>query len=303
MARAIAFDEVRAGQVAIAVTEAATNLLTHASEGQIVLNAFAAADDKRLQFHAIDKGPGMDMDRSLKDGFSTAGTPGNGLGAIRRLSSEVDVYSSAAGTVLFSAFDPKSTRTRMQVGSVRVPMKGELVCGDNFRVLHRPESCTILVADGLGHGILACEAADTAVRLFANSRRSNPAALLEDLHMGMRATRGAAAAIAQIDFRRMSVSYSGLGNIAASLCTGNAIRQMVSNNGTIGQEPARIKEFEYPWSPGTLLVMHSDGLQTRWQVDGYPGLLRRHPAVIAGILYRDFNRGRDDVGIVVAREA
>jgi anti-sigma regulatory factor (Ser/Thr protein kinase) len=303
MASAIALDEVRAGQVALALTEAATNLVTYATQGQIVLNAFATAEQKRLQFHAIDQGPGMDLENCLKDGFSTAGTPGNGLGAIRRISSEFDAYSSPAGTVLFCAFVTRPIKTLMQVGSIRVPIRGETVCGDNFHVLHNRENCTILVADGLGHGVLAAEAADEAVRLLGNSRNSHPAALLQDVHSGLRATRGAAGAIAQIRLRGQSVTYAGLGNISASLCTGQSTRQMVSNNGTIGQEPARIKEFEYPWSSDTLLVMHSDGVQTRWQLDSYPGLRRRHPAVIAGVLYRDFSRGRDDVGIVVAREA
>ena len=50
-----------------------------------------------------------------------------------------------------------------------------------------------------------------------------------------------------------------------------------------------------------MLVMHSDGLGSRWQMDRYPGLPRRHPTLIAGVLYRDWTRGRDDVTVVAAR--
>jgi hypothetical protein len=53
---------------------------------------------------------------------------------------------------------------------------------------------------------------------------------------------------------------------------------------------------------GFLLVMHSDGLATHWNLDQYPGLVGRRPSLIAGVLYRDFARGRDDVTVVVAKK-
>ena len=49
--------------------------------------------------------------------------------------------------------------------------------------------------------------------------------------------------------------------------------------------------------------MHSDGLTTHWTLERLPGLAARHPSLIAGVLYRDFKRGRDDVTVVVARGA
>ena len=75
---------------------------------------------------------------------------------------------------------------------------------------------------------------------------------------------------------------------------------MVSYNGTVGHEVRKIREFTYLWPKGGLLVMHSDGLGTQWRLDRYPGLIARHPSLIAGVLYRDFNRGRDDVTVLVA---
>jgi len=52
-----------------------------------------------------------------------------------------------------------------------------------------------------------------------------------------------------------------------------------------------------------VLIQHTDGLGTHWDVDRYPGLLGRSPSLIAAVLYRDFNRGRDDVTVLVASEA
>jgi hypothetical protein len=50
------------------------------------------------------------------------------------------------------------------------------------------------------------------------------------------------------------------------------------------------------------LVLHSDGLGTRWNLNAYPGLSAHHPSLIAGVLYRDFKRGTDDVTVLVAKE-
>jgi hypothetical protein len=47
--------------------------------------------------------------------------------------------------------------------------------------------------------------------------------------------------------------------------------------------------------------MHSDGLNTRWDLALYPGIWSKHPALIAGLLYRDFSRERDDVTVLVAK--
>ena len=63
-----------------------------------------------------------------------------------------------------------------------------------------------------------------------------------------------------------------------------------------------MQEFEYNWGPGSLLVLHSDGLSNRWSLDAYPGLVMRHPSVIAAVLHRDFYRGRDDATVVVVKE-
>ncbi|HEX6078241.1 MAG TPA: serine/threonine protein kinase, partial [Methylomirabilota bacterium] len=78
-------------------------------------------------------------------------------------------------------------------------------------------------------------------------------------------------------------------------------RHLVSSNGTAGHAAQRIKEFSYPWPAGALLIMHSDGLGSRWRLDRYPGLRERHPALVTGVLYRDWSRSGDDVTVVAAR--
>ena len=249
-------------------------------------------------------GPGA----ALRDGHSTAGSPGTGLGAIARLATTFDIHSvPGAGTVVVAQLwaralgrPPAGT---LEVAAVTAPHSGEELCGDAWAVTSRPDGGMLLVADGLGHGPDAHAAAREALRLFQESRRAAPAELLEELHAGLRATRGAAVAIAEIDLGRAVVRYAGLGNIAGSILSRGGTRSLVSHNGIVGHEARRIAEFSYPFPAGALLVLHSDGLTSRWTLDPYPGLGERHPAVVAGVLYRDFKRGRDDVAVVVARAA
>ena len=162
----------------------------------------------------------------------------------------------------------------------------------------------LVVADGLGHGPLASVAAQAAIRIARERAADGPAEVFRAAHAALRSTRGAALAVAEIDPDRGMVRYAGIGNIAGTILTPGRERtsSLVSHNGIVGHEMRKVQEFAYPWSPGSTLVMHSDGLATHWRLDRYPGLLARHPSLIAGVLYRDFTRGRDDVTVLVARD-
>lgn len=97
------------------------------------------------------------------------------------------------------------------------------------------------------------------------------------------------------------MQYAGMGNIAGAVVSNEKTQFMVSHNGTAGHAARRFQQFDYALPPDGVVIMHSDGLSTSWNFKMYPGLLRRHPSVIAGVLYRDSSRGRDDVCVVVWR--
>jgi anti-sigma regulatory factor (Ser/Thr protein kinase) len=307
LARRAGLDQTEMGQVSIVATEAANNVIKHAGRGQLLLRALDGEGVTGVEVLAVDKGPGMaDITRCLRDGYSTCGSPGTGLGAIRRLSRFFDVYSQAeTGTVLlaqlWSSKPAPPPGSRLEFGAVSVPKEHESACGDVWASKARADQAWIMVADGLGHGPLAAQAANEAARVFESDPGGAPHEILTQAHGLLRATRGASVAIAQIGFSECAVRYAGVGNIAGQILTGTESRSLVSHNGTLGHELHRVQEFTYPWPPDGLLVMHSDGLLTRWSINPYPGLAARHPAVIAGVLYRDFQRGRDDVTVVVAR--
>jgi anti-sigma regulatory factor (Ser/Thr protein kinase) len=308
LAATLGFDETDMGRVAIVVTEAATNLLKHAGGGEILGRAVVKGARSALEILALDRGPGIgSVDAALQDGYSSAGSAGTGLGAIRRVSSEFDIYSTrTGGTAILSVVEARSNRSRagasaLCVAGLSVPKPGEDVCGDAWTCRLTREGVAILVVDGLGHGPNAAEAAREARRLFQEGPvDASLAQMLDRLHHGLRPTRGAAAAIAHVESQRELVTYAGVGNIAGYILGGARPRAMVSHNGILGHEVRRIQEFTYPWPSGSTLVLHSDGLTSHWSLDGYPGVIRRHPGLIAGLLYRDFRRAHDDVTVAVA---
>jgi anti-sigma regulatory factor (Ser/Thr protein kinase) len=310
IARALGFDETRVGHVSIVVTELATHLLKHAGGGELILRALQRADAPGLEVLSLDKGPGIwNVDESLRDGYSTSGSPGTGLGAVRRLSSLFDLYSTPGqGLAVLSRIarqpPPASPPAPLlEMGVVCLPVTTEEVCGDAWAVHQSPERALIMVADGLGHGLDAAAASAEATRIFEQYADRGPAEMIESMHAALRSTRGAAVAVAEVLWGQRIVRYAGVGNISGRIFSGEAVRNMVSHNGTVGLEARKIQEFTYPWPDDGLLVLHSDGLATHWNMDDYPGLRGRHPVLIAGVLFRDHHRARDDSAVVVVREA
>jgi anti-sigma regulatory factor (Ser/Thr protein kinase) len=304
LAARLGFNEEAQGKVALVVSEAAKNLVAHAREGQILLRTLHAGPQAGVEMLAVDKGPGMaDVDRCMRDGYTTTGTGGSGLGAIRRMSSLFDIHSlPGVGTVVLAQFwaGAPPPPSELEVGVVCVPKPGEEVCGDSWAVDRKDGRFFILVADGLGHGPDAARASRAAVVSFLEQGSRGVVELLRGLDPELRSTRGAAVSIAMLDGGQ--IHYTGVGNISGAVVTPGGIQRMVSMNGTLGHQSHRMQQFSYPWGPESTLVMCSDGLSTQWRVEPYPGLLARHPSVVAAVLYRDFARGRDDMTVLVARE-
>jgi anti-sigma regulatory factor (Ser/Thr protein kinase) len=306
LARTAGLDETDAGRAAIVATELATNLAKHAKPPVGVI--LVAANDGAVEILSIDNGPGMsNVARCFEDGFSTAGTPGNGLGAIRRMSDQIDFYSTSTGTILWVRVSKGGDRTAspprqtLRSAGMSIPAPGETICGDCWRIAKSDDGrIAVMIADGLGHGPLAAEASQAANQCFDANPFARPDAQIHNMHAAISGTRGAAVATLCIDPAAGKLSYAGVGNVAGTLMSPvGSSRGLFSHNGIVGHQLRKVQVFEYPWSSTSMLVLHSDGLQTRWTFAPYPGLSRRHPAIVGAALYRDFRRGRDDVSVVI----
>lgn len=307
LAADLGFGETRRGEVAIVVTEAARNLAIHARGGELLLRSLRAGEAVGIEVLAVDTGPGMtDPERCRRDGYSTAGTSGIGLGSMERLSAAFDLHTAPDhGTVVLCRLwrDRPPPPGGWEVGVVAVPMPGETVSGDGWGVVQTPERSVAMVADGLGHGPIAREASAEVERVFREHAERPAGEILEQMHGPLRSTRGASVSVAVCDRRAGVLTFAGVGNVAGLVLAGGQVRSAVSHNGTLGHQVRKIQEFTYPFPPGSTLVMHSDGLNSQTRPDAHPGLPLRSPPVIAGVLYRDFRRGRDDATVLVARDS
>jgi anti-sigma regulatory factor (Ser/Thr protein kinase) len=288
-------DATQTGRVAIAATELATNLYRHGGGGQLLLQPIKAGNEELIELLAIDKGRGMsDVNRCLGDGYSTGGTAGTGLGAVRRLSVEFDIHSiPGEGTIVMSRV---GSVAGSRFGAISIPVQGESECGDGWALAQHHDCATLMVIDGLGHGAFAAAAAECAQRTFADNATESPRGLLERAHRALGSTRGAAGAVARVG---TSLSYAGVGNISGSLVGAEKSQGLISHNGTLGVTMPRLQQFEYERTPDSFLVMHSDGISARWNLHKDASLRQRHPAIIAAVLYRDHARARDDATVVV----
>jgi anti-sigma regulatory factor (Ser/Thr protein kinase) len=309
LARSLQFSESDAGRVGVVVTEAATNIVQHARHGEILLRPYAFQAPPVLELLALDKGPGMEnVAEAMRDGFSTGGSRGVGLGAIARLATTFEVFSSPGlGTALLARLgrqgEQQQASQHLDYGVVCVPKRGEDASGDAWSVVMAPGRSAILVVDGLGHGSLAFDAAREALRIFEAHPEESPVSLLKILHAGLRGSQGAVAAIADIDWSARDVRFAGAGNIGGTLLPDDRRSAgLVSHAGTLGHSMTHFQEFHYPWPDHGHLILHSDGLSSRWTVEPYPGLRRKDPSIVAGVLYRDFASRTDDVVVLVARE-
>jgi anti-sigma regulatory factor (Ser/Thr protein kinase) len=292
--------EVRAAEAGLVVSELASNQSRHAGSGSVLLRVRRWDGHAALEVLAVDSGPGMrDLAAAMRDGVSSRGTLGIGLGTLPRLTSTWDAWSaSGQGTVVAATFASPGSRPDPGSGAgLTRPMTGQVVCGDAFAMRDDDGTTTVLVADGLGHGPLAAAASRAAVRVFLEAPATSPSGLLERIHAALGGTRGAAVAVARVE--QGTLRYTGLGNIVGTVQGDGRTRSLVSQPGIAGTHARAVREATVPLDAGDLLVLHSDGLTDRMSLADYPGLAGRNPLVVAGVLMRDFAVRRDDACVVV----
>ena len=308
LAERLGWAEEDSGRLALVVTEAGTNLFLHGGGGEILMRV-CSPDTAGIEILALDQGPGMaSVGRCMEDGFSTGGSRGVGMGSMRRLASAFAVFSlPGQGTAIMAQVAPAGTQAaqaQADLGVVCVAQKGEMVVGDAWAVAHQKGRSVMTVLDGLGHGPLAAQASQCGIHALGATADLPPQTILGKMHAAMHGTRGAAAAVVDVEWNTGAVHFAGVGNISGALCDTTSGRRhgCVSYNGIVGEGAPYLREFEYTLPRGALLVLASDGLSSRWELEPYPGLGACHPALIAGVLYRDFSRHRDDATVAVLRE-
>jgi anti-sigma regulatory factor (Ser/Thr protein kinase) len=297
----VGLSEPAVGDLAIVVTEVATNLARHAQDGVVLLRIVRVGDQAGTEVVAIDRGPGIpDVASASLDGHSTAGTLGIGLGAIARKASTFAIYSHVDSGTVLTATVWAGGRPDPWVAGLSRPIPGEDVCGDGYAARTVNGRRQVMLCDGLGHGPLAAASARAAVAEFLAAPDEGPKGVLDHVHARIKHTRGVVAAVADFEPGDGAVRFAGVGNVAATVIDGGQRRSMVSLPGILGQQRREAREFSYEKSPQALLVLHSDGLTDRWDLATYPGLVAQPPVMVAATLIRDAAKRHDDASVLVA---
>lgn len=311
----VGFTDEQKGKVDIIITELASNLIKHNTEnGEILVKLIQEDQIKGVEILSVDNGPGMkDPERMMEDGVSTFGSKGEGLGAIKRLSDEFDLYSlHGTGTYILSRLFQKKTSSRfapdikaapkLVIKAVMVPKPGEEECGDGWAAVVEKDKVVILASDGLGHGKDAHTASEEAIETFTGCKPCVPCDLLKLVHNSIRSTRGIVGAVASINLKSHTLTYCGIGNISGRLISIDGAKSLMSYNGTIGHNiPAAFNEQTYSWDSSSTLILHSDGVKSRWNISIYPGVEKHDSSLFAAVLYKDNSRKTDDALVIVVR--
>ena len=305
------FAQRKIDEIDILVSEMTSNLVKHATEGEILAGLVSDRQCPMLELVALDNGPGItDPDRMMQDGISTKGTLGQGLGAIKRLSDFFDIYSLKSwGTIVISRIylssDPETAAPRplLNLRSLIVAKPGEVVSGDgSFGFTAGDGTYRLLVADGLGHGLEANNAVKQAITAFREFPSDSPMEIIRHVHATIRKSRGVVAAVVIIDPVRKVWKFCGVGNIATRFSGVHQGRGYLSHNGIIGHNiPGSLYDQEVAHHDYQQVTLCSDGIRSRWQQMRLPEIGRQDLMIQAAALYKDFARRNDDMSIIIGK--
>ena len=320
LAQSLGFSERYQADAALVASEAATNIIKYAGRGEILLRHYVSGDVPGIELLALDRGPGIpNLDTARRDGFSTGGSLGAGLGTMARQSHLFDIYSVAgAGTAVLARIQNAKSQvagqmaahvttqlansSRYSVGARSTPKAAQEVCGDAWSVDERDGRMRTVLLDGLGHGPLASDASRRAVEIFRQADRiDTPASILRRAHEGLKGSRGAVMAVAQIDTAAGTAQFAGVGNIVGIVVSGETSQHLLSTDGTVGYNMRLVREVSVEWTARSAMILTTDGLSTRWNLNRHAGLIQHHPSLIAAVLHRDFARDSDDATVVVVK--
>lgn len=300
----------RIAELDIVVAELTSNLNKHATEGEILVGWFDDKQASYLEIISIDRGPGIhDVQRVIADGYSTSNTLGHGLGSIKRLADEFDMYSLKGwGTIALARIYRKGGPVRKSLRTLKaypviISHPQEMLSGDGFVDKSGEKLTKLMLMDGLGHGAEANRAINVAAEAFNQCPFTSPVEILRFLHREVRKTRGLVGLIAVANKAERSLLLAGIGNISAKLFgPAGAVKSVLSYNGIIGHNiPNTMNDVHVPHGQFQELILCSDGLRSRWEMGKYVGIYRCDPSIKAAALYKDFGRTTDDMSAVIIK--
>lgn len=293
-----------ADRLALIVTEASTNLIRHARNGEILVGT----DGRAVLVIAADNGPGIaNVEAAMVDGFTTSDTKphgiGSGLGSMRRMADSFDIYSGPHGTTVVMTVGKRSSSSSFyDVAGLIVPMPGFDEGGDTYGLSAGKDATIVMLMDVLGHGPKAARDAALGAEAFEASRSASLEETEQAVARAMAGGRGAAALLVEIPHEPGTIRCLGIGNIKGDIFHPDGRRQGIpSQPGIMGTTARRPPITEHEWMTGSILLLATDGLKTSSAQPEPKSLFFRSAEMIASTIYKLKRRGTDDSGVLVVR--
>ncbi len=317
-ARRLGFSPAQREDMVLVAAEMASNQVKHAA-GKGMLQVWQQPGGA-LDLVALDFGPGIgNVSLAQEDGYSTVHTLGKGLGSIRRLSDEFEIFSQPKekdqqglwhGTAAWARFWMESPRRggnaaarpaedRAQIGLFLRPFSDDRFNGDRIYLERHGDKLRWLHLDGLGHG-------ENAQQAFANFtghlfHKDNLSGELVDIDRCLAGTRGAVAVVTEVDLAGKSLSMLGVGDMSAHVYQDGEMHNFSFAPGILGREHKSAKVTRLACGRGCLIVTNSDGIRHGWDASSFPGLFSQHPQLVAYLLGNVMGRVSDDQSVCAVR--
>jgi phosphoserine phosphatase RsbX len=186
----------------------------------------------------------------------------------------------------------------MTVGVASRSANAADVCGDRAGWWSLNGLEVVAIADGLGHGQCAAEAAGAAIGVVAAWPGGDLLDLFLHMNEVLKPTRGAAVGIATVEWATGQVTYAAVGNTRAALF-GARTTYLNGYAGIVGAGYRRLGTITVPFSPGDVLAQWTDGLDEQIELRSDDRAAAKLDDTAALLLER-FAHGDDDRCVVVA---
>lgn len=309
MAKEIGFDKCGREEISLVVSELASNIIKYAQRGIVTLTPVCNEQHEGLMIEAEDDGEGFNEHTSMKDGVSTSGTLGMGLGAVNRLMDEFDILQreNHTGTRIVCKRWLHDNSNHGQhcpfdFGVFSRPKPNETANGDTFIIKNIRGATLVGVIDGVGHGELASQAANAARQYVERHAEQPLLEIFRGVDRACAATRGVVMALVILDWKKGTFRYASVGNIEVKVFSHRHEKpKFIVRRGIVGKHAPAPVVTENDWHPGDMLALHSDGISTHWQWHDFTQY-EDHPAqVIAEHIYNATQKDHDDATIVIVK--
>ncbi len=320
----LGFNPTELAEISIVINELCTNFIKHkAVDGTLNFKILNETDRVGIEITAQDKGPGIkDVDEVIKNGVSTKGTMGGGVGAIKRLMDSFEIYSNynnskyisfesnhpdleSIGTLIilkkWTSSSSKHEENDIKFSILSRPHPGLGVNGDHYFVKKFKDRCIFAVIDGLGHGVEANLAAKLVSEIINENTHKSTEDMLITINGGISHTRGAVAGIILIDTIKREFQYSAVGNIEFRYKSDGSTERFIPTSGILGAHSnKKIIVHRHVYEKGAIITMCTDGISNKWDYASYIDTFAFNPSAFANSILKDFGKATDDATILVA---